>query len=323
MGYRKRFSILQNLLIFPLVLLLLADCSAGLTPASSEKNVYPVFEGGTGKLAFTAQNTSKDQYEIFAYDFATTNLSRLTTNGFADTSPSWSPDGHKIVYSSNVNGIYQLFTMSSDGSEQTQLVVSHTDDTQPAWQPGTTGGNNVSYQFKSNGNFDIHVYDMINKTSKAITGIDSQETQAAWSPDGQEIAFVSNNDGDFEVYIMGANGSNLQQLTKNNAYDSSPAWSPDGKQIAFISKRSPDQHFQLYVMNVDGSQETQVTKSDFTISSPVWSPDGKNLAFVSESSQGSQILVIDLITRKIYKIASEFYDYAGLSWLKPLENPAP
>jgi len=323
MNFRKKLFILQNAVISSLVLLLIVGCSAAETPTSSDKTEYPVFEGGTSKLAFASQKTTKDQYEIFVYDFATKNLSQLTTNGFADTSPSWSPDGQKLVYSSNVNGIYQLFTMKADGSEQTQLAISHTDDTQPAWEQGLTGGTKIAYQSNGNGDLDIYIYNMNNKTSKAITGTDSQETQAVWSPDGQQIAFVSNNDGDFEIYVMGASGSDPLQLTKNEAYDSSPTWSPDGKQIAFISKRSPDQHFQLFMMNADGSQETQLTRSDFTISSPTWSPDGKTLAFVSESSQGSQVLAIDLATRQIYKIISGFYNYAGLSWMKPPESPTP
>ncbi len=321
MTFRKKLFNLQNALIFSLALLLIAGCSAAQTPTSSDKTEYPVFEGGTSKLAFASQKTTKDQYEIFVYDFATKILSQLTTNGFADTSPGWSPDGQKIVYSSNVNGIYQLFTMKSDGSEQTQLVISHTDDTQPVWEPGPTGGIKIAYQSNGNGDLDIYIYNMIYKTSKAITGTDSQETQSAWSPDGQKIAFVSNNDGDFEIYVMGASGSNPLQLTKNEAYDSSPSWSPDGNQIAFISKRSPGQHFQLFGMNADGSQETQLTRSDFTISSPTWSPDGKTLAFVSESSQGSQILALDLTTKQLYKITSGFYDYTGLSWMKLPESP--
>ena len=323
MNFRKKLFILQNALIFSLVLLLIVGCSEAQTPTSSEKTEYPVFEGGTSKLAFASQKTTKDQYEIFVYDFATKNLSQLTANGFADTSPSWSPDGQKIVYSSNVNGIYQLFTMKSDGGEQVQLILSHTDDTQPAWEPGPTGGIKIAYQSNGNGDYDIYLYNMSYKTIKAITETDSQETQAVWSPDGQQIAFVSNHDGDFEIYVMGASGSNPLQLTKNEAYDSSPSWSPDGKQIAFISRRSPDQHFQLYVMNTDGSQETQLTKSDFTISSPTWSSDGKILAFVSESSQGSQVLAIDLAMLQINKITSGFYNYAGLSWMKPPESPAP
>ena len=82
MSFRNKFFIPQNALIFSLVLLLIAGCSAAKTPTSSDKTEYPVFEGGTSKLAFASQKTIKDQYEIFVYDYSTKNfitggLSRL------------------------------------------------------------------------------------------------------------------------------------------------------------------------------------------------------------------------------------------------------
>lgn len=294
--------------------ILLVGCTPVASIESAKIPDYPAFEGRNDLLAYAAQKTPKDQYEIFVYHFDRKESVQLTKNGFADISPSWSVDGQKIIYSSNVSGIYQMFSMNADGSDQIQVIYSKTDDTQPAWQPGNFSDNKISYQNKGRGDFDIYIYDPVSNTSQVLTPADSQETQAAWSPDGQKIAFVSNRDGDFDIYVMDKDGQNTKRLTSNDFYDSSPAWSPDGKKIAFISKRNPNQHFQLYVMNADGSQETQITKSDFTISSPAWSPDGKTIAFIGESSQGSLILAIELESRKIYQITSGFYDYAGLSW---------
>jgi len=299
----------------------ISGCSTASSIESAKIPEYTVLENTSGWLAYAARKTAKDQYEIFIYDFDTRQSTQLTDNGFADISPNWSADGQKIVYASNVNGIYQIFTMNADGSNQVQLISSKTDDTQPAWQPSLYTASRVSYQNNGNGDFDIYIYDLANKTSRSITTADSQETQAAWSPDGRRIAFVSNNDGDFDIYTMSEEGQETIKLTQNADYDSSPAWSPNGEKIAFISKRGSDQHFQLFTMNADGSQETQITQSDFTITSPVWSPNGKIIAFISESSQGSLILAIDLETRKTYQVTGGFYDYAGLSWVgKP--NPA-
>lgn len=300
-------------LILPMILM--TGCSTASSIESAKIPEYPVFESGNDLLAYAAQITAKDQYEVFVYHFDSRESFQLTDNGFADISPGWSADGQKILYASNVNGIYQIFTMNVDGGVQTQLLYSKTDDTQPAWQPGTTR-RKISYQNNGNGDYDIYIYDLVDNSSKVITLADSQETQASWSPDGRQIAFVSNNDGDFDIYVMNEDGQEPKKLTQNEDYDSSPVWSPDGNKIAFISKRNPDQHFQLFVMNADGSQETQVTKSDFTISSPVWSPDGKAIAFISESSQGSLILAIDLETRQTYQVTSGYYSYAGLSWYR-------
>ena len=47
------------------------------------------------------------------------NQIRLTNNSFDDASPSWSPDGGQLVFSSQRDGDYasQIYTMNADGSE--------------------------------------------------------------------------------------------------------------------------------------------------------------------------------------------------------------
>ena len=64
------------------------------------------------------------------------------------------------------------------------------------------------------------------------------DSQPAWSPDGDTIAFVSDRDGNEEVYTMDASdGSSQTDLTNDAAVDRAPDWSPDGARIAFQSDR--------------------------------------------------------------------------------------
>jgi len=52
-------------------------------------------------------------------------VTRLTNNSVPDGTPTWSPDGTKIVFNRLVAppaGNQQLFVMNADGSGQTQLT---------------------------------------------------------------------------------------------------------------------------------------------------------------------------------------------------------
>jgi len=48
-------------------------------------------------------------------------------------SPSWSPDGNYIVFSSNRDGDYDLYIIRTDGTDLTQLTNEPGDETSPAW----------------------------------------------------------------------------------------------------------------------------------------------------------------------------------------------
>ena len=127
----------------------------------------------------------------------------------------------------------------------------------------------------------------------------SENSNPAWSPDGQKIAFVSLRDGNAEIYVMNADGSGLPtNLTNNDAFDADPTWSPDSRQIAFASNRDGG-GFQIYVMNADGLEQTRLPNNrrfDTWNSFPNWSHDGTRIVFQSrDKSEGPfQIYVMSV-----------------------------
>ncbi len=62
-----------------------------------------------------------------------TEMTQLTFNSYNDEFPDFSPDGLKIVFDSDRTGRDELFIMSVDGTEQTQLTVQ--GGGVPRWQP--------------------------------------------------------------------------------------------------------------------------------------------------------------------------------------------
>jgi dipeptidyl aminopeptidase/acylaminoacyl peptidase len=65
-------------------------------------------------------------------------LTALTSNSAADLRPAWSPDGTKIVFSSDRDGgDYDLYTMDTDGTDVAQVMNLPGDERCPDWQPLT------------------------------------------------------------------------------------------------------------------------------------------------------------------------------------------
>jgi len=74
-------------------------------------------------------------FEICTMDADGTNQTRLTFNSVTDATPTWSPDGQKIVFHRAVSGprTIQLFVMNADGKEERQLTFPPGINLLAAW----------------------------------------------------------------------------------------------------------------------------------------------------------------------------------------------
>jgi WD40-like Beta Propeller Repeat len=93
----------------------------------------PVWSPLGDKLAFVSGEAGNDDVYVVGVDGR--DQRRLTFNQWEwDKHPSWSPDGRRIVYWSNINsGRRQLWIMNADGSDQHLLLDSPYNDWDPVW----------------------------------------------------------------------------------------------------------------------------------------------------------------------------------------------
>jgi TolB protein len=60
---------------------------------------------------------------------------RLTSGHGVDDSPSWSPDGRHLVFSSTGEGKSHIYMINSDGTDLERLTSGGIAHTSPAWSP--------------------------------------------------------------------------------------------------------------------------------------------------------------------------------------------
>jgi hypothetical protein len=178
---------------------------------------------------------------------------------------------NKIVFSSNRDGNFEIYSMNTDGAVQTRLTNHSATDLFPALSPD---GTKIAFSSNRHGvlNFEIYVMNADGAGVTRLTNNSSLDVSPAWSPDGAKIAFSSNRNGllNFEVYVMNADGSGQTRLTINAAVDGEPAWSQDGARIVFSTNRDGVLNFEIYVMNADGSGQTRLTTNTAADVSPDW-----------------------------------------------------
>ena len=134
--------ILLLLKIFVLVTLALGTL---FWPQSSPASA--AFPGANGKIVFNSSRVSPGVQQIYTMNLDGSRVTNITNNPETDRYPVWSPDGAKIVFVSEPDGLNSgdVYVMNADGSGQTNLTNHPALHFTGGWQPlpPTVGGFSV------------------------------------------------------------------------------------------------------------------------------------------------------------------------------------
>ena len=202
---------------------------------------------------------------IYTMNTDGTNLIKLTQGD----SPSWSPDGTKIVYSFGLGrfrgDVSDIYIVGANGANRVNLTkVRHKNNGVPAWSPD---GTKIAFDSNRDNNREIYVMNADGKNSINLTLHPDFDTWPTWSPDGRKIAFQSMKvavgmENHSDIFVMDADGTSPVRLTEDARFNLFPSWSPDGKRIAFVRATHDDiTDCDIYVMNADGTGLVNLTQT--------------------------------------------------------------
>ena len=141
-------------------------------------------------------------------------------------------------------------------------------------------GKDVVYAAQENGVFHIFSQRIGSKKRDDLTpGSSNDNTQPAYSPDGETIAFRSEREPK-GIYLMSATGGNLRQVSDFGFH---PSWSPDNKEIVVASfgRDQPTTRANpgstLNVINIASRERREIAKIEASF--PTWSPNGHRIAY--------------------------------------------
>jgi len=202
--------------------------------------------------------------------------------------------GGRIAFESNRvgPGIFEIYSMNSDGSDQRRLTHLGGYSRDPSWSPDYTRIVFDSGPQDDDDGREIYVMNADGSGITRLTNNGVKDWDPSWSPDGSHIAYVS-YDRNWEIFSMNTSGYGRVNLTNRPGRDWDPCWSPDGTKIAFSSEFYGDD-FHIWVMNADGSGQTQLTfGTSVDNTDPSWSPDGTRIAFESNRDGVNRIWVMN------------------------------
>jgi eukaryotic-like serine/threonine-protein kinase len=170
--------------------------------------------------------------DIWIYEVARGTGSRLTFETSVEENPVWSPDGSRLLYSSNRDGVGNIYQKSATGAGPEEPIYKNVYYKAPLdW---SRDGRFVIFRASApTTKFDLWILPMSgDRKPFPFANSPFVELEAVFSPDGKWIAYTSDESGKTEIYVQPfpQTGSKWQVSTKGGQ---TPRWRADGKELFY------------------------------------------------------------------------------------------
>lgn len=185
---------------------------------------------------------------VTATEYGTTK--QITNTPAGESAVSFAPDNRTLVYASERNGNWQLYTAKIARKEEANF-------------PNAT-----------------LIDEEVLLPSKTV-----ERTYPQYSPDGKELAFIEDR---VRLMVYNLETKKVRQVTDGSTWFNTGGgfdyeWSPDGKWFAleFIGNRH-DPYSDIGIVSAEGGEITNLTNSGYISGSPRWVLDGNAILFQTE-----------------------------------------
>jgi Tol biopolymer transport system component/DNA-binding winged helix-turn-helix (wHTH) protein len=265
-------------------LLSLADSTTRqlTSPSDQEVDYAPAFSPDGSTVAFIRGIPAGAVEDLYVVPAAGGVPKRLTFDKtWIKGSPTWTPDGRDIVFSSARGGLASLWRISASGGRPRPVAGVGVIASSPSISPK---GNQLVYMqsFIKENLVRVNLKD--EKHSEGPPAVLNLKKGRNWrptfSPDGKRFAFESVL-GHSEIWACDSDGANCGQLTSLQGTAGAPRWSPDGRSMAFEFR--PKEHSEIYLLEMGGGMPRLLpTFPGADNGGPNWSRDGKWIYFYSD-----------------------------------------
>jgi tricorn protease len=226
------------------------------------------------KLAFVAHG---DVFAASSKDGG--DAERVTKTAAVEGSPAWSPNSRSLVYTSDRNGVKQLFQYDFMTRTETQLTNDSQNDGQVAFAP-----DGKTLAFIRNGT-EIRLLDLQAKKESLLTKgyfgtlVFGGNDKLMWSPDGKWLAFEAYGVKSFlNIYVAPISPNYVEPKQVSflaNSFGGSPIWSPDSTYILFTSTQR--------------TEDASVARIDLVTKTPKFREDQFRELFQEETAKNAKL----------------------------------
>ncbi len=196
------------------------------------------------------------------------------------TSPSFSPDGKRIAFVSNMSGMPQVWTVAIDGGFPMQVTAQDDPVGFVTWSPD---GAWLAFNVAPGGGFNEQIY-VVRPDGTGLRrlteGGKENNFLGDWTHDGRFLSFSSNRRvaATTDSYLLDISTGKMKMVAENRGTGGIFDVSRDGK-YAVISRLINRGDNDLFLINVADGKESKLTPHEGpgTFFGGTFSPDGKTM----------------------------------------------
>ena len=241
--------------------------------------------------------TDQESNDVWTWDFAQETLRRLTFAPGSDSLPFWTPDGQRIIFASDREGVVNLCSQAADGTTVDRLTTSANQQFPSSITPDGTlvvGFERMSLaassQLASGPAWRNRLYPVAGSPEQTLF----DGVWAEFSPDGRYLAHMSaaGPPGRSEVYVrpFPRVSSGLWQVSTTGG--SVPAWARSGRELCYLdaSNRLTAVPVQTSGSTFSAGKPARVFDAEYSSPFPQRSydvsPDGRRFLMLKDSAAG-------------------------------------
>ena len=286
-----------------------------LTHGTGEASAISVTSDGK-RLAFFRQAVEPDVYivDIEANGTKLSEPRRLTLDERADFPYSWTPDNKSVIFTSDRNGMFNVFRQGVHDAEPDVLVRSSQDLSVPRLSPDE---NSVIYLIAPGHGASV---DSISRLMRApLTGGPPQQILEATGISNQQCArlpstvcILSRFEPGHERFFyfdpekgMGAEITKAE-IRSINAYDFNWSLSPDGQMLVTAKRVGIQEQPAIRIVPLGNGAEATIPVPGYAgIGSIDWAADSKSVWATGYNSDTGKTLINVSLTGKVRRLLKE------------------
>jgi len=163
-------------------------------------------------------------------------LSRLTFDPGIDRRPRWSPDGSRVLFTSDRGGQYDLWSQPADGTGSAELVLHLSRPILEEQQTpdGKTFIVRLGGTANATGMRDLLSVQRGDTVTTPVAAEPYDEKAVSLSADGHWVAYESTETGRDEVYVRPFPEVNEGKWQVSTGGGINPKWSRDGRELFYV-----------------------------------------------------------------------------------------